>query len=83
MAAIVAILKYIKWHFLPNQKSDLADTWWEASVWHEDSELVKSFCPVIKDGHHGGHLEIFKQYLPRRKTEWAKTLEEGLGQHGG
>ena len=67
MAAMVAILKFIKWNFLLYQKSDLADTWWEASVWHEDSELLKSFCLVIK----GGHLKILQKKQKKKKK---KTL---------
>ena len=56
MAATAAILKFFKRH-LPNRKLDNAETWWEASEWHRDSELLKSFCSDIKDGNHGCHLE--------------------------
>ena len=26
------------------------ETWWEASEWYGDSELLKSFCSDIQDG---------------------------------
>ena len=41
MAAMSAILKIFKWHLHPNRKSDWAETWWEASEQHRDSELLK------------------------------------------
>ena len=40
---MAAILKVFKPHLLPNGKSDLAKTWWEALERHGDSELLKSF----------------------------------------
>ena len=38
---MVVILKFLKWHLLPNHKLDWAKTWWEASEWHRDSGLLK------------------------------------------
>ena len=52
-----AILKIFKRHLLPNRKSDWAETWWEASEQHRDSEWLKSFCSDIQDGRYGGQLE--------------------------
>ena len=61
---IKAILKFFKRHLLPKRKSDWAKTWWEASQWHKDSELLKSFRSDIQDGRHGGHLEILQTTFP-------------------
>ena len=60
MATMAAILKLFKRRVLPNRKLDWAKTWWEASQWHRDSELLKWFRSNIQDGHHGGHLEILQ-----------------------
>ena len=84
MAAMAAILKFFKRH-LPNCKSDWVKTWWEASQWHKDSELLKqlpkqwdrdskllkSFRSSIQDGCHGGHLEILQTTSPP-KVGYAK-----------
>ena len=43
---MVAILKFLKIHLLPNCKSDWAETWWEASGWQGDSELLKPFSSI-------------------------------------
>ena len=43
---------------IPNNKSDWAETWWEALESYKDLELLKSFCSHIQDGRPGGHLEI-------------------------
>ena len=53
MAAMVAILKFFKRYLLPNRKSNWAKTWWEASQWHRNSELLKSFSSDIQDGRAG------------------------------
>ena len=55
---MAAILKFFKRHLLPDHKSDWTKTWWEASEWHRDSKLLKSFHSDIQDGSHGHHLEI-------------------------
>ena len=60
MAATVAILKFFKRHLLPNYNSVWAQTWWEESEWHRDSELLKSFRSDIQYGHI---LKFFKQHL--------------------
>ena len=57
MAPKVAILKIFKPHLLPNGRSDCAKTWWEALGWHEDSELLKTFCYDIHDGRHSSIFE--------------------------
>ena len=62
MAARVAIMKFFKRHLLPNPKSDWAETWCEASQWHRDWKLLKSFHSDIQDGRHGGRL-FFKRHL--------------------
>ena len=31
---------------------------------HGDSELLKSFCSDIEDGHHSGHIEIVQTISP-------------------
>ena len=64
MAAMMAILKFIKRHLLQNRKSDWAETWWEASERHKDSELLQSFHSDIHAGRHGGHLEILQSTSP-------------------
>ena len=48
MAATATILKFYKQHLLPNRKSDWAETRWEASEWHKDLELRKSFRSNIQ-----------------------------------
>ena len=65
MAATVAFLKFYKQH-LPNRKADWAKTWWEASQWHRDSELLKSFHSDIQDGRHGSHIEILQMTSPSK-----------------
>ena len=64
MAATAAILKFFKRHLLLNPKSDWAKTWWEASQWHRDSKLLKSFRSDVQDGRHGGHPEILQTTSP-------------------
>ena len=64
MPAMAAILKTFKPHLLPNPKSDWAQTWLEAFGSHGDSELLKSFCSHIQDGHDGGHLENLQTASP-------------------
>ena len=74
-----AILKFFKPHLLPNRKTNWAKTWWEASQWHKDLELLKLFCSDIKDGRKGAILKYFKQYLrPNPKSDWAETWWEAL-----
>ena len=58
-----AILKVFNFYLLPNSKSDGVYTWWKASGWHGDLELLKCFHSDIRDCHHGNHLEIFKSHL--------------------
>ena len=71
MAAVAAILKFYNQHLL-NRKLDLAETWWEASEWHRDSELLKLFCSAIQNGHHGDHLENLETLsAPKPKSDWA------------
>ena len=60
ISKMTAILKFFKRDLRPNRKSDWAKTWWEASKWHRDSELLKS----IQDGRHGGRLEILQTTSP-------------------
>ena len=62
-----AILKFFKRHLIPNNKSDWAETWWEALESYRDSELLKSFCSRIQDGRHGGHLEILQTTSPPKQ----------------
>ena len=50
MATMAAILKFFKRQLLPKYKSEWAETWWEASQSHRDSELLKSFGSDIQDG---------------------------------
>ena len=64
MAAMMAILKFFKWH-LQNRKLDWTETWWEASEWDSDSELLKSFRSDVQDGRHGGHFEILQTTSPK------------------
>ena len=59
-----AILKFSNWHLLPNPKSNWAETWWEASQWHRDSKLLKSFHSDIQDGRQDSHLEILQTTSP-------------------
>ena len=69
---MVAVLKFFKRNLLLNRKLDWAETWWEASQWHRDSELIKSFHSNIQDG-----LKFFKQHLfPNHKSDWAETWWE-------
>ena len=63
MAATEAILKFFK-RLLLNPKFDWAETWWEASQWHRDSKLSKSFCSDIQNGRQGGHLKILQTTSP-------------------
>ena len=53
MATMVAVLKILKRHLLPNGKSDWAETWWEALGRHGDAELLNSFHSDICDGCQG------------------------------
>ena len=57
---MAAILKFFERHLLPNHKSDWAETWWEASERHKDSEFLKSFRSDIQDG-----LEILQMTSPK------------------
>ena len=41
-------------------KLDWSETWWEASGWHGDLELLKSFSSNIQNGGHGGNLETLQ-----------------------
>ena len=80
---MAAILKFFKWHLLPNHKSDLAENWWKASEQHRDSQLLNLFLSNIQGGSHGGDLGVFKQHLlSNGKLEWAKTWWEALGRRG-
>ena len=76
MATTAAILKFFKRHLLLNPKSVWAETWWEASQWHRNSKLLKSFHSDIQDGHHCGHLEILQM------SGWAETWWEASGCNG-
>ena len=49
MAVIVVFLKFFKPHLLPKRKSVWAETWWQSSDQHEDSEQLKSFCSDNQD----------------------------------
>ena len=40
--------------------SNLAQTWWNASGQHVDSELPKLFHFHIQDGCHGSHVECLQ-----------------------
>ena len=62
--------------FRPNRMSDWAETWWDASQLHRDSELLKSFCSKIQDGIMVAILKFFKWHLPNYKLDWAKTWWE-------
>ena len=44
-------------YLLSNGMSDWAKTWWEALGWHENSELLKTFCYHIHDGRQSSNLE--------------------------
>ena len=56
--------EFFKPHLLPNSESDWAETWWEESQWHRDSELLKLFHSDIQFGRHGGHIEILQTTSP-------------------
>ena len=67
---MVAILKILKQHLLPNSKSYKAETWWYALGRQGDSELLKSYGSDIQNGGHGGHLEnLQKTSAPNTKTD--------------
>ena len=80
---MVAILKFYKWYLLPNRKLDWAENWWEALEQHRDSELLKSFCYNIQDGHHGSHiLKIIKPHLlMNSKWDWDESWWGGHWGH--
>ena len=82
---IVAIMKFIKQHLLLNPKSHWAETWWEASQWHRDSELLKLFHSDIQDGRLGCHIvaimKFIKQHLLNPKSHWAETWWEASQWH--
>ena len=67
---MAAILKFFKRRLLPNRKSKWTETWWEASKWNRDSELLKSFRSGIQDGRHGGNLEILQTTSPPKQPSW-------------
>ena len=76
---MAALLKFFERHLLQNRKSDWAKTWWEASQWHRDSELLKSFRSDSQDSRQGAILKFFKWYLrPNHKSDWAETWWEAL-----
>ena len=75
MATVVTILKLFKRHLLKNCKLDWAETWWEASERHRDSELLKLFCSSIQDGCHEGHLENLQMTYA---LEWYVRLSQSL-----
>ena len=75
-ATMAAILKFFKRHLLLNAKSDWAETWSEASQWHRDSKLLKSFHSDIKI------LKFFKRHLLLNpKSDWAETWWEAPQWH--
>ena len=62
MSKMAAILKFFKTHPLPDSKSGWAETWWEASRWNGDSELLNHSVPVSKMTAMLAILKLFKQY---------------------
>ena len=78
---MLSILKIFKWHLLPNRKSDWAETWWEASEQHRDSEWLKSFCSDIQDGCYSGHLENLETTsAPKWYVRLSWNLVGGIGE---
>ena len=73
---MAVILKFFKWHLLQNGKSVWFKTWWEASQWHKDSELLKSFHSL-----YSGHLEILQMSSPPKRLDRAKTWWEASQWH--
>ena len=79
--SMAAILKFFNRH-LPNRKLDWAETWWEASQWHRNSELLKYTVPISKMAATAAILKFFKWYLLQNyKSDWAETLWEALERH--
>ena len=62
MSKMAAILKFFKPYILPNSKSGWAETLWEASGWHGDSELLNRSIPVSKMAAMVAILKLFKQH---------------------
>ena len=78
---MVAILKFFKWHLLPNPKFNWAEIWWEASQWHRHSKLLKSFPSDIQDGR-AAILKFFRQcLLVNPKSDWDETWWEASQWH--
>ena len=67
-----SILKFFKRYLLPNSKSDWTETWWEASQWHRDSELLKLFRYPIWP--HGSHLEILQRTSSPKPIRLSQNL---------
>ena len=61
---MMAILKFFKRHLFLNRKLDLAETSWEASQWHRDSELLKLLRSDIQNGRYEGHIDILQTTSP-------------------
>ena len=74
----MSILKIFRRHLLPNHKSDWAETWWEASEQHRDSEWLKSFRSDIQDGRCSGHLETTS--APKWYVRLSWNLVGGFGE---
>ena len=85
--AKIVLFRYPRWsswnssNDISRTMSDWTETWWEASQWNRDSELLKSFHSNIQDGRHG-HLEILQTtFPPNHKSDWAKTWWESSQWH--
>ena len=56
--------------------SDSAETWWEASGRHGDSELLKLARPIANMAAFAAILKIFKRHLfPNRLSRHWNDLE--------
>ena len=51
---------------------------WEASEWHGNSVLLKSFRSNIQDGRHGGHLENLQTICSRTISRINSNLVGGI-----
>ena len=79
MAATMAILKFFKRYLLQNHTSDWAETLWEASERHRDSELL---LRLFRSDIIVAIFKFFKRHLlPNRKLDLAKTWWEASQWH--
>ena len=74
MAAMSAILKVFKNYYNPNCKLDWAETWWEASEHHRESELLQSFRFDIQGGPYGGNLKNLQTMSAPERCQFEPNL---------